>query len=223
MPPQHILARVTAADGRELVLHRRAGIFTIRVDGRELMSNRAHGSEEVLARAGCAGLERVPRPRVLVGGLGMGFTLRAALDVRPGSAEVVVVEVFPAVVAWCRGPLAHLAGDALADARVVVLETDVAELLERPGPRFHAILLDVDNGPRALTMATNDRLYGARGVARLRERLTGGGALAVWSASPDREFEARLGTAGFAVHATAVPARAEGGGPEHTVYVARRE
>lgn len=219
MQPLEILGRVTTPDGKELVLYRRSGRFHIRVDGLELMSSRPEGSEEVLAELACAGLTGAPR--VLIGGLGMGYTLRAALDVLPPRARVEVAEVFPAVVAWNRGPLAPLAGRPLDDPRVEVFTGDVAARLES-GDAYDVILLDVDNGPEAFTLGSNARLYGDAGLARIYRRLPAAGVLAVWSADPSRAFMQRLRKAGFAARSVTVPARRTRG-PKHTIFVARRE
>jgi len=222
---------VRTADGEELVLYVRDGVYTIRVGGLELMSSRAHGSEDELARLTCEALPQRARLLVLVGGLGMGFTVRAALSHLPADARVVVCEVFPAVMAWNRGPLADLAGRPLEDARVRPVVADVAELIEaaarrgQPGSksgRFDAILLDVDNGPEPLTLKTNRRLYDRRGAERLRDALTVGGVLGLWSASPDEGFVRRLEAAGLEVERHAPRARPGTRGPRHVIYVARR-
>jgi spermidine synthase len=218
--PSGVLDSVVTEDGTELVLHCRNGVYTIRVDGYELMSSRAHGSEEALARHGCAHLATRPGSRVLVGGLGMGFTLRAALNLLPESAEVVTAEVFPAVVEWCRGPLAHLAGGTLADRRVRVVTDDVATVLESDEVLYDTILLDVDNGPKALTLSSNRRLYSPAGLERLHDKLVEDGALAVWSAFPDDDFARRLERCGFEVRTEAAAARADVEGPDHTIFVA---
>jgi spermidine synthase len=201
--PWEIVDRARAPDGVELVLARRDREWVVRAGGRVLMSSRAHGSEEALATLA---LERAPRARsVLVGGLGLGFTLRAALDLLPADARVLVAELVPAVVAWNRGPVAELAGRPLDDPRVRVEGADVAEVAARSPGRFDAVLLDVDNGPSALAHAANDRLYGAAGLAGLRGALRSGGVLAVWSAGADPRFLARLGDAGFRAESRAVP------------------
>jgi spermidine synthase len=220
--PQRTLDQIVTPDGYELVLYERGGVFTIRVNGYELMSSRAHGSEDALATLACASLGRGAAPRVLIGGLGMGFTLRAALDRLPVDAEIVVAEVFPTVVEWNRLHLGGLAGSPLDDLRVEVLTEDVAAVIGRAGSHpFDAILLDVDNGPEALTLDHNQTLYGHQGIVRLRSALTPGGTLAVWSASPDRAFAGRLGRAGFSVRAETVRAHA-GKGLRHVVYLATR-
>jgi spermidine synthase len=211
------LARTRTAAGDELVLRERAGAFEIRCNGWELMSNRAHHSESALARLACAG--RRGQARVLIGGLGMGYTLRAALDGLDASARVVVAELLPEVVAWNHGPLAPLAGRPLADARVSVECRDVAAVLgERPGG-FDAVLLDVDNGPEAVMLPGNRGLYGAKGLALMRAALRPGGVLAVWSADRSAAFEACLTAAGWRWTATEVPARGGPDDPRHTVYL----
>jgi spermidine synthase len=216
---------VTTEEGSEVVLYQRDdGYFVIRVDGWELMSSRAHGSEEALATLALEALDARPSPRVLVGGLGMGFTVRAALaalDARGGGGRVAVAEILPAVVTWNRGPLAHLAGHALDDRRVTVEEHDVALLLEGPKP-WDVVLLDVDNGPEALTLASNRRLYTGRGIERLHRALTPGGVLGVWCADPEPDFARALGYAGFEVKSHRTGASPGGKGPRHTILVARR-
>ncbi len=219
MIPWEILGKERAPEGGELVLYHRNGEYSIRVGGRELMSSRAHGSEEELARAACAGLGR--GARVLIGGLGLGYTLRAALDALPGSTTVVVAELVPAVVTWNRGPLVPLAGRPLEDPRVELEPTDVGAVLRRAGPRWDAILLDVDNGPAALTRKANQALYGDTGLEVAKRALRAGGVLAVWSASPDKSFEKRLGKAGFKAESREVPARGSAGGPMHTLFFGR--
>jgi len=195
-------ALVSPGSSSELVLYRRGGEYVIRVDGRELMSSRAHGSEEAMATLACRSLG--PSSRVLVGGLGLGYTVRAALDSLPADAELVVAEIAPAVVEWNRGPLAHLAGRPLDDPRVTVHGADVAALL-RAGKRYDAILLDVDNGPAALTRKANQALYGDSGVATAKAALRPGGVFAVWSSDPDRRFTSRLRRAGFSSVASPHP------------------
>jgi spermidine synthase len=184
MLPWRELGRARAPDGGELILRERDGEFVIRVDGHELMSSRAHGSEEAMAHLACDHLAAAEAPRVLVGGLGLGYTLRATLDVLPASARVVVAELVPAVVEWNRGPLGPLAGRPLDDTRVEVHTGDVMALLRKTTVRFDAVLLDVDNGPAALTRKANQLIYGPTGLETIKRALRRGGALAVWSASP---------------------------------------
>jgi spermidine synthase len=221
MKPQQILGRVSTPDGRELVLYVRDGVFSIRVDGLELMSSRAHGSEEALAGLVLAAV-RNRRPKVLVGGLGMGYTLRAVLDIVSESARVTVAEIFPAVVRWNRGELAHLARAPLADLRVSVEEADVASVIAASPSTFDAVLLDVDNGPAAFTTVGNRDLYDHRGLAAIRRCLRPQGVLGVWSADPDPPFARRLAKAGFTVRTETVSARPRAKGPKHTIFVAQK-
>lgn len=183
------------------------------------MSSRIHGSEMALASLGCARASTIGRPQVLVGGLGMGFTLRAALDALPTDAEVLVSELVPEVVEWNRGELGALTQHPLNDPRVRVEVGDVVVVLRSNPGRFDAVLLDVDNGPTAMTDASNARLYGSHGLVRAREALRPGGVLAVWSATEDRGFERRLQTAGFSVRAERVRSRQKSGA-RHTIWVA---
>lgn len=204
----------------ELSLLRRGTEFSIRVDKDELMNSRAHGSEEALASLACRRIATRHRPHVLVGGLGMGYTLSAVLQELEADASVLVVELSPAVVEWNRGPLADLAGRPLTDARVQVLEGDVAEALRDKSACYDSILLDVDNGPEAFTRGGNDWLYGKSGLATTFRALRPGGIFAVWSSAPDRRFTARLRWVGFKVNDFRVPARGAQGGPNHTIWVA---
>jgi spermidine synthase len=190
-------------------------------NGKSLMSSRMHGSEQALAALALRRME-VPDACVLVGGLGMGFTLRATLDLLPQDATVVVAELVPAVVEWNRGALGTLAGHPLRDPRVRVEMGDVADTLQSSSESFDAVLLDVDNGPDAFTAATNARLYNDAGLAAARAALKPGGVLAVWSAWEDRRFEQRLRYAGFVVHLERVRGRLKKGGPKHTIFLARR-
>lgn len=222
MKPWELLGETHAPDGTVLTLTRHGHELVILADGKPLMSSRMHGSEEALATLGCRGLRGRERPRVLVGGLGMGFTLRATLDVVPDDATVVVAELVPAVVDWNRGPLAPLAQQPLADRRVRVEVGDVADIMQTTPGGFDAILLDVDNGPAAFTASGNSRLYDNAGVAAARTALLDGGVLAVWSAWDDRKFEQRLRHAGFRVQVERVRARLGKGGPRHTIFLGHR-
>jgi spermidine synthase len=219
MIPWERIARARAPGGGELVLSRRGAEYVIRCDGHELMSSRLHGSEEALARLACAPLAGRPAPRVLIGGLGLGYTLRAALGALPAAARVRVVEVVPEVVDWCRGPLADLHGHALEDARVEVEVGDVGVTV-RAGQRWDAILLDVDNGPQAMTRKANQILYADIGVTTARRALRPGGVLAYWSAAADPAFERRLRRLGLEVAAHRVPGHDGGGGPTHHIFIA---
>ena len=208
--------------GGEMTLFRRGKEFSIRVEGLELMNSRAHGSEEALAELACERVEAVERPRVLIGGLGMGFTLAEALKRVGESAEVVVAELVPSVVAWNRGPLGELAGYPLKDGRTVVREADVAEILKEKEGAWDAILLDVDNGPDGFTREENDWLYGMAGLKTTLKALRPGGVLAVWSAAPDREFTRRMKKAAFKVEEICVRARDTRKGSRHTIWLGER-
>ena len=203
-----------------MALTRRDREYIILADGKPLMSSRMHGSEEALATFACERARVLADPCVLVGGLGMGFTLRAALNVLPPGATVIVAELVPAVVEWNRGPLAPLAERPLEDRRVRVFEGDVLDALRGNRAGFDAVILDVDNGPRAFTDASNAALYTNEGIATVRGALRDNGVLAVWSAWEDRKFEQRLRYAGFTVKVTRVRARLKRGGPRHTLFLA---
>ena len=200
-------------------LTRQGTEYVILASGKPLMSSRMHGSEEALAAFGCREARTRDEPCVLVGGLGMGFTLRATLDVLPPAATIVVAELVPAVVDWNRGPLGPLAGDPLTDPRVQVALGDVADTVRASTRRFDAILLDVDNGPAAFTASHNTRLYDDGGLAAAKMALTPGGVLAVWSAWDDRKFEQRLRYGGFRVQVERVRGRLKKGGPRHTIFL----
>jgi spermidine synthase len=220
MIPWQTLDRALMNDGSELAIARRDREFAIRVDGQVLMSSESHGSEEKLAAHGCAGLRGRPRARVLIGGLGMGFTARAALDELGADARVDVAEIAGAVVQWNRDLIGHLAGAPLRDARLHVVETDVADAISSAGDRYDAILLDVDNGPKALTSIHNKRLYTRDGLERARRALRPAGVLAVWSAFAARPFTTRLGQSGFDV--TVKRVRAHGSSNQrHILWLAR--
>jgi spermidine synthase len=185
----------------------------------ELMNSRKKGSEEALASLACSGLGR--GARVLIGGLGMGFTLRAALNVLPRDAELVVAELVPGVVGWAKSEMAELYGDSLGDARVRILEADVAQPIAAGRRVWDAILLDVDNGPDGITVESNDALYASAGLAAARAALRPAGVLAVWSSAPDAGFTARLRRAGFAVGEQVVRTGEGGRGARHVIWVAR--
>ncbi len=209
-------------DAGELRLYRREAEFSIRIGGRELMNSRVHGSEEALGALACARIVDHPRPRVLIGGLGMGHTLGAALQALDAEAEVVVAELIPEVVAWNRGPLGDLAGHPLSDHRVTVREVDVAEILRAEQRAWDAVLLDVDNGPKGLTRKGNDWLYGRAGLKSTFVALRPGGILAVWSAGPDQAFSDCMQKTGFKVEELHVRARGTRGGARHTIWIAER-
>ena len=219
MKAWELLGETRTPDGTDMRLTRRDDEYVILTNGKPLMSSRMHGSEEALATLACGDLRTRDRPRVLVGGLGMGFTLRAVLDLLPSDAIVTVAELVPAVIEWNREPLAALAAHPLRDARVRVEVADVGFTL-RAGPnRFDAILLDVDNGPAAFTAAANAGLYDNSGVAAAHAALRQRGTLAVWSAWDDRKFEQRLRYHGFDVEVVRVRARLKRGGPRHTIFL----
>lgn len=207
--------------GGTLELYRRGDEYSMRVDRSELMNSRQHDSEEALARLGCERLKDPRAARVLIGGLGMGFTLRAALDRLGPGAAVTVAELVPEVVEWNRGPLGHLADHPLEDPRAEVFEGDVARLLARRRPSWDLILLDVDNGPEGLTHERNERLYTNAGLADAAASLGAGGVLAVWSAHPSPAFTRGLARAGFEVEERRVRARGDRG-PRHWIWLARR-
>ncbi|HEY0413974.1 MAG TPA: spermidine synthase [Allosphingosinicella sp.] len=220
MLPRHTLDTAPIPGGGELRLVRRGDEYSIMLGANELMNSRRSGSEEALARLACAKLGKRARARVLIGGLGMGFTLRAALAALGPDAEVVVAEIVPAVVAWARGPMAALHGGTLDDPRVRIAEEDVARSIASAPSAWDAILLDVDNGPDGLTLEANDRLYAPAGLALARTALRPGGILAIWSAHSDAAFAARLRRAGFRVEEHDV--RTAGGrrGARHVVWIA---
>ena len=202
-----------------LRLMQRGDEFSIRIGTIELMNNRRSGSEEALARLTSTRLRDRPKARILIGGLGMGFTLRAALAELGPDARVVVAEIIPAVAAWARDPLAHVFAGSLDDPRVELLVTDVSRVIQSAPAQFDAILLDVDNGPEGLTRRANDRLYDMWGLKRARFALRANGILAVWSGSPDRKFKARLQRAGFDVDEQRVHAHGSSG-HRHVVWLA---
>jgi spermidine synthase len=210
-------------NGGELKLSQRGDEFSIRLSGLrgELMNSRIHGSEEALADMGCAHLKSVDEAQVLVGGLGMGFTLAAALKCVPPTAQVTVAELISAVVEWNQGPLGECAGRPLQDSRTQVYVGDVADLLLNKKPTFDAILLDVDNGPEALAHPEKSRLYSEEGLSAMYKNLHHKGMLAIWSAGPDPLFAIRLKKARFNVSVRSVRARA-GKGSHHTIFLARK-
>jgi spermidine synthase len=207
-------------DEESLRLKQRDRDFSIMLGRIELMNSRLSGSEEALATLAAGCLAGRPRARVLIGGLGMGFTLRAALQSFGGDARISVAELVPEVVRWARGPMAELFAGSLDDPRVTVLEKDVGEVMR--GGRFDAILMDVDNGPEGLTRAINDRLYAATGLGLARNALTPGGCLAVWSAFREDRFTGRLMDAGFNVEQHTVRAHRGTAGAKHTIWLARK-
>jgi spermidine synthase len=222
MVPRELIDTAQIPGGDAMTLYRRGGDFMIVVDRNELMSTRMNGSEEALGLLACDRIAKVAHPRVLIGGYGMGFTLRAVLGQLGPKAEVVVAELVPQILAWARGPMAAVADGCLDDPRTVVFEGDVASAIADGAGTYDAILLDVDNGPDGLVRAENDRLYAPRGLALARAALRPGGVLAVWSAGPDARFVTRLKAAGFAVEEVVVKARQNGKGPRHVIWFAVR-
>ncbi|MEO7634365.1 MAG: spermidine synthase [Sphingomicrobium sp.] len=221
MIPRELLGTASVpGGGEEMRLFRRGADFMIVLDRNELMNSRMSGSEEALATMT---LDRLGTrdAQLLIGGYGMGFTLRAALGALCARARVAVVELVPEIIEWAKGEMAALTRDCLDDPRVTLEIGDVASVIATGG-RYDAILLDVDNGPDGLTRDANDRLYSARGLAAAKAALRPGGILAVWSAAPDRHFTRRLSDAGFAVDEVALAARANGKGPRHTIWFASR-
>lgn len=208
--------------GGELRLMRRDTEFSIMAGSIELMNSRLSGSEEALATLAWARLASRPAPRVLIGGLGMGFTLRAALAVLPAEAKVTVAELAPEVIAWARGPLAEVFKGCLEDPRLSVHTGDVGPLIAQAPAAWDAILLDVDNGPEGLTRRANDALYDLPGLARARTALTPGGVLAVWSSAPDEGFTRRMKRSGLATEEMRVPARKGGRGARHVIWLGVR-
>jgi spermidine synthase len=219
MKPWELLGQASTPDGVELALTRRDREYVILAAGKSLMSSRMHGSEEALATLACGAVRGRAEPSVLIGGLGMGYTLRAALDLLPDDADVVVSELVPAVVEWNRGPLGPLAGHPLKDRRVRIEVNDVAATLRASRNRFDAVMLDVDNGPAAFTAADNAGLYADRGLAVVHAALRPGGVLAVWSAWDNRRFEQRLRYGRFDVQVERVRGRLKRGGPRHTIFL----
>ncbi|WP_428031761.1 spermidine synthase [Ancylobacter sp.] len=221
MIPWILLDTAPVPDGGELRLKRRGDEFSIMAGATELMNSRLSGSEKALATLVCARLGPRPAARLLIGGLGMGFTLRAALGEVGADAQIVVAELVPAVIAWARGPMADIFGDSLADPRVALFEGDVAGLIGAGRAAYDAILLDVDNGPGGLTRAANDGLYGPAGLGAARAALRPGGVLAVWSSAPDSGFTSRLRRAGFAVEEARVRAHGKSGA-RHVIWLAAK-
>jgi spermidine synthase len=211
------------SEGGELRLKKRGAEFSIMLGSNELMNSRLSGSEEALARLSCLRLQGRERLQILIGGLGMGFTLRAALAELGPDARVTVVELVPAVVTWARGPMAEIFGDCLTDPRVSVVEGDVGGLIRSSRSAYDVILLDVDNGPEGLTRKTNDSLYDLAGLSSARAALTPGGVFAVWSSAPNKAFTERLRKAGFGVEVIGARANGTRGGGRHTIWIATKQ
>ena len=225
MLPRETLASAQVPDGETLTLISHGRDFIIMLGRDELMGTRMQFSEEQLAVLTLAELD-APRPRVLIGGYGMGFTFRKALEKASEGAEIVVAEVVPEILEWAQGPLAELTGDTLSDPRGDVVLCDVAALIDDANDgtceKWDAILLDVDNGPDGIVRDGNQRLYSTTGLGKARDALRPGGILAVWSAAPDYKFTRRLKEAGFEVEERRVRARPNNKGPHHTIWFARK-
>ncbi len=222
MKKWNTLESALTPDGKTISLEEHDGSYAIRVDGVPLMSTRQHASEEKLAELACAHLREVRRARVLIGGLGFGFTLKAALAALPADAEVVVAELLAAVIAWNRNPELPLASAALADPRVTVRPEDAFIMICRARGAFDSIILDVDNGPAALSTDGNSRLYDSAGLRASRLALRPGGCIAFWSAAPDTAFERRLEQAGLCVQVERCRSH-RSSGRWHTLFLGRRQ
>ena len=220
MPRSTLLATARIPDTTtELKLYRHADRFAISIPGRgELMNSRVHGSEKALADLACTHIAGRKCPKVLIGGLGMGFTLAAALEALGAEAEVVVAELVPEVVEWNRQFVGEAAGHPLADPRSCVHVGDVGELLRHSPGAFDAVMLDVDNGPEGLIRRENDWLYSAAGLDAVRRALTRNGVLTIWSAAPDARFTARLKQSGFAAELIMVRPHRSGKGARHYIW-----
>lgn len=222
MTPRELLGTAQVPGGQLLSLYRRGRDFMIVLDRNELMSSRMSGSEEALANLTIDRLGGRPYLHLLIGGYGMGFTLRAALARLGAGAQVTVAELVPEIIDWARGPMAELMAGCLDDPRVTLAMGDVADAIADGAGRYDAILLDVDNGPDGLARDANDRLYSARGLQVAKASLKPGGVLAVWSAGADAAFTRRLHEAGFAVDEVKVRARSNGKGPQHVIWFGRK-
>ena len=207
-------------DGKIVALDEHDGSYSVRVGGAELMSTRRHASEENLAELACAHTTGISEARILIGGLGFGFTLQAALGVLGPDAIVIVAEILGAVIAWNRDPSLPLAAEAMNDPRVMVLEKDVADVIGESSRAFDSIILDVDNGPDALSTGGNGRLYSTEGLRMSRNALRAGGCLGIWSAAPDAAFERTMAAAGFSVETQRCQARVKAGS-WHTIFLGR--
>lgn len=223
MIPRELIATAHVPGGdAPLRLVRRGSEYSIMLGANELMNSRLSGSEEAMSTLARAQIAHVTVPRVLIGGLGMGFTLRTALDAFGPDARIEVAELVPEIVNWARGPMAHLHAGTLDDPRVVIHVGDVGAMIRAGTGRYDAILLDVDNGPDGLSREGNDALYTAAGLQQAQSALKPGGVLAVWSSGPDANFTRRLQKTGFSVTEEIVRARRTGGGARHTIWLARR-
>lgn len=217
-----LIGTARVPDGVELKLVRNGDDFAILLDRNELMSTDIIASEEALATMTCERLGDRAAPQLLIGGYGMGFTLRAALAALGDDASVTVVEIVPEIIEWARGPMRELTGNCLEDPRVVLVSDDVAMLIDSGRDAYDAILLDVDNGPEGLTRRLNDHLYSPHGLRAAMAALRPGGVLAIWSATPEPKFTVELAEAGFEVEALEVKAYTNGKGHDHVIWFARK-
>ena len=222
MTPRELLGTAAVPGGQELRLYRRGGDFMIVLDRNELMSSRMSGSEKALALMTLERLGKRANLHMLIGGYGMGFTLRAALAEMDVRAQITLAELVPEIIEWARGPMVDLAAGCLDDPRVQLVMDDVAHVIAAGHGSYDAILLDVDNGPDGLTADANDRLYTNAGLGSAMRALKPGGILAIWSAGSDAAFTRRLQNAGFSVEEVAVKARDNGKGPRHVIWFATR-
>jgi spermidine synthase len=222
IPWLHIDSAVVPGADVELRLMRRGDEFSMMLGDNELMNSRLSGSEEALATLTCRRIESVKQPEILIGGLGMGFTLRAALAVLGPEARIMVAELVPAVIAWAQGPMAPLFGGSLSDPRASVREADVVDVIRSHASAFDAILLDVDNGPEALIRKGNDSLYDWKGLKSIYRALRPAGVLAVWSSGPNPAFSKRLREVGFEVNEVNVRATTKRKGARHLIWFATR-
>lgn len=222
MVPWTLLDTAEMPGGGELRLKRRGAEFSIMLGSTELMNSRLSGSEEALATLSCAKIAGRQGPHVLIGGLGMGFTLRATLAALGPEARITVAELVPAVIRWARGPMAEVFGESLADPRVSIREADVGDLIGSRPSAYDAILLDVDNGPEGLSRKANDSLYDVSGLRDAWIALRPGGVLSVWSSGPNRAFTQRLRLMGFEVDEVRVRANGARGGARHVLWIGSR-
>jgi spermidine synthase len=220
--PWSLLDTARVPGGGELRLLQRGAEFSIRLDQNELMNSRVSGSEAALATLACEKISDRKQPHVLIGGLGMGFTLRAALAALGPLSRITVAELVPAVAAWARGPMAEVFADSLTDRRVTIRESDVGDLIRSAPSAYDAILLDVDNGPEGLSRQANDALYDLAGLSAARAALRPGGVLAVWSSAPNQDFTRRLRGADFAVYEVRARAHGSRGGARQVIWLAVR-
>jgi spermidine synthase len=218
LKPRTKLGHTTTPDGSDVTLHQHDKDYIIEVNRHELMSSRRSASETALGQLGCKHLTNTPTARVLIGGLGMGFTLRAALNTLPSEATVIVAELLPEVIRWNREIIGHLSSNALDDKRVEVVTGDVYDLLKKEKSRFNAVLLDIDNGPKGATDTGNDKLYTKAGLQIIKQSLLPQGRLGLWSSSTQGRFKTLLEAAGYMVNCTEIPAYPGAKSKSHFVW-----